>query len=62
MKTTCQILIIVWLVAFFFRLLWNDFNGASSREPKGFWGAVASVLTVAIFTLVLWGTGAFSGL
>lgn len=62
MKTTCQILIIIWLAAFFLRNIWTDFHGAPEREPHGFLGSVASILAVATFAVVLWRAGAFSGL
>ena len=55
-----QWVLVLGLVAAFFRWVWLDFNGNGNTEPYGFRGFLGSLFLLGAGLFLLWSSGALS--
>jgi len=60
MKQQCQIVLLVFIVLGFIKMLYIDCNGSPERKPTGFKGVISSIVSIALILAMYYGAGLFS--
>lgn len=60
MQMFCQLIILAFIATVYFVAVYNDFHGAESRPPLGFYGFIISCILLAAMIAVAYGAGSFS--
>ena len=62
LQLVCQVALVVHLLVMFLVMLSRDILGQPARQPKGFTGAVATLILLAVSVYTYYYAGAFTRL